>query len=130
MCAEFGISRPTGYLWIERYAQSGRGGDRGAQPAAAAVPRQTLAAVERAVVALRQRYPDWGARKLQVMLDREGIELTRSTIHRILLRHDLVRDEDRHPPAVQRFEREPPNELWQMDFKGPKSWPQRSGRCR
>jgi transposase InsO family protein len=35
----------------------------------------------------------------------------------------LVREEDRHRPAIRRFEREHPNELWQMDFKGPKNWP-------
>jgi transposase InsO family protein len=71
------------------------------------------------VVEVRQRYPDWGARKLQVMLARGGVELTRSTIHRILLRHGLVQQQDRHRAAVQRFERGQPNELWQMDFKGP-----------
>ena len=76
---------------------------------------------------VRRRYPDWGARKLQVVLAREGVELARNTIHRILLRHDLVKQDDQHPPAVQRFEREQPNELWQMDFKGPKGWPQPVG---
>jgi hypothetical protein len=47
------------------------------------------------VVQMRQRYPDWGARKLQVLLAREKVELTGSTIHRVLLRHGLVRDQDR-----------------------------------
>ena len=75
----------------------------------------------------RQRYPDWGARKLRVVLAREGVELPRNTIHRILLRHDLVREEERHRPALQRFERSQPNELWQMDFKGPTGWPQSVG---
>jgi len=73
-------------------------------------------------VEIRRRYPDWGARKLQVLLAREGKDLRRSTIHRILLRHDLVRDTDRHQLAMQRFERGAPNELWQMDFKSPKGW--------
>ena len=70
---------------------------------------------------LRQRYPDWGARKLQALLQR-GDGAARITVHRVLLRQDLVRAEDRHPPAVQRFERARPNELWQMDFKSPKGW--------
>jgi len=43
----------------------------------------------------------------------------------VLLRHGLVRDQDRHGPALKRFERAYPNELWQMDFKGPKNWPQK-----
>jgi len=33
-----------------------------------------------------------------------------------------VDHEDRHQQAPQRFERSRPNELWQMDFKGPRGW--------
>jgi hypothetical protein len=40
---------------------------------------------------------------------------------------DLVREADRHIQAVNRFKRERPNEHWQMDFKGPKSWPHAIG---
>jgi transposase InsO family protein len=68
------------------------------------------------------RYPGWGARKLAVLLGRQGTALPPTTVHRILLRHDLVHAADRHSQARQRFERERPNELWQMDFKGPKGW--------
>src|SRR5208283_1336972 len=119
LCQEFGISRPTGMLWRDRYQQAGLAGiaERSRRPWQS--PRQTALELEQRVVEVRQRYPDWGARKLQVVLAREGVELTRSTIHRILLRHDLVREPDRHPQALQRFERGAPNELWQMDFKGP-----------
>ena len=85
-------------------------------------PRETAAELEERVVEMRRRYPDWGARKLQVLLAREGVGLTRSTIHRILLRRDLVPDRDRHEQAAERFERAAPNELWQMDFKSPKGW--------
>jgi transposase InsO family protein len=79
--------------------------------------------LEARIRALRQLYPDWGARKLAVLLERQGIELPSSTVHRVLLRLGLVRDADRHREATKRFEREQPNELWQMDFKGPKNWP-------
>jgi transposase InsO family protein len=127
LCKEFGISRPTGYLWLRRYEQQGLPGiaERSRRPLAS--PRRTAAAWEQRVVEVRERYPDWGARKLQVVLAREGVALPRNTVHRILLRHGLVRDFDQHPPALQRFERAQPNELWQMDFKGPKGWPQTMG---
>jgi transposase InsO family protein len=62
-----------------------------------------------------------------VLLAREGRALPSSTVHRVLLRYGLVRGEDRHRPAVQRFEREQPNQLWQMDFKSPKGWDQPVG---
>jgi len=127
LCAEYEISRPTGYLWLQRYREFGVQGIAEQSRKPHHSPRRTDAALERQVVQVRLRYPDWGARKLRVVLAREGVELPRNTIHRILLRHDLVREEDRRAPAVQRFERGQPNELWQMDFKGPKGWPQPVG---
>jgi transposase InsO family protein len=127
LCAAYEISRPTGYLWLRRYRQWGVEGiaERSRKPHRS--PERTDPERERQVVQLRQRYPDWGARKLKVLLARQGVELPRNTIHRILLRHDLVRDRDRRDEATQRFERGRPNELWQMDFKGPKGWPQTVG---
>jgi len=127
LCVEFGISRPTAALWIKRYAEGGLIGiaERSRRPRNS--PGQTPWEQEERVIALRLEYPDWGARKLEVLLHREGVKLTRSTIHRVLLRYDLVREQDRHTKAVKRFERERPNELWQMDFKGPKNWPHAIG---
>ncbi|MDR3740845.1 MAG: IS481 family transposase, partial [Terracidiphilus sp.] len=127
LCEEFEISRPTGYLWLERYRLDGIKGvaERSRRPRFS--PAQTLPALENQVVWARQRYPDWGARKLQELLRRRGVELARSTIHRILLRRGLVRPQDRHPAALERFERRRPNELWQMDFKGPMTARQKMG---
>src|SRR5271169_2515396 len=122
LCAEFDISRPTGRLWLQRFQQRGLSGLAEGSRRPHRSPRLTAGEREERVVEWRQRYPDWGARKLRVLLQREGIELGRSTIHRILLRHDLLRPCDRHQQAVERFEREHPNELWQMDFKSPIGW--------
>lgn len=122
LCEEFGISRPTGYLWWKRYEEAGLAGiaERSRRPKQS--PRRTATDLEQRVVELRRRYPDWGARKLQVLLARQQVRLTRSTIHRILLRQNLVHDPERHRQALGRFERGTPNELWQMDFKSPKGW--------
>src|SRR5277367_5340066 len=119
LCAEYGISRPTGYLWLKRYREAGIGGiaERSRRPRS--MPAQTAWEKEGQVIALRLQYPDWGARKLQVLLAREGVPLTVSSVHRILLRYEMVREQDSHSHATGRFERERPNELWQMDFKGP-----------
>ena len=122
LCEEFEISRPTGYEWLRRYERAGVAGvvEQSRRPRHS--PRRTEEGIEQRVVELRRQRPDWGAKKLRVLLEREGLQVPRITIHRILLRHDLVRDEDRQRPAVQRFERGKPNELWQMDFKGPEGW--------
>jgi transposase InsO family protein len=90
-------------------------------------PTQTAAPIEQAVVELRKRWPDWGAAKLRDVLLREHADyapLAERTVHRILTRHQLIRPEDRHRPALQRFERSAANELWQMDFKGPPAFNQ------
>jgi len=127
LCREFGISRPVGYDWLRRYQHGGVQAiaERSRRPHHS--PQATDPAVEQRVIELRQRYPDWGARKLRVLLGREGVVLARNTIHRILLRHDLIHPDDRHDHAILRFERSIPNELWQMDFKGPKLWHQPVG---
>jgi transposase InsO family protein len=127
LCREFGISRPTSYLWRQRYEERGVAGlcenSRGPRQ----VPGRTPPEVEQRIAELRRERPDWGARKLQVLLRRQGMELPVVTIHRVLLRRGLVRAQDRHRPALQRFAREAPNQLWQMDFKSPKGWNQAVG---
>jgi transposase InsO family protein len=127
LCVEFGISRPTGYLWLGRYRESGVSGigERGRRPQSS--PTRTEGRIEDRIVALRRERPDWGARKLAVLLGREGLCVPASTVHHVLLRRGMVRVEDRHPQALKRFEREQPNQLWQMDFKSPKGWDQNVG---
>jgi transposase InsO family protein len=122
LCAEFGISRPTGYEWLRRYQAAGIAGvvEKSRRPHES--PRKTAREIEARVVALRQERPDWGARKLQVLLAREQVRLPVITVHRILLRRGLVRPEDRFQTATQRFERSTANQLWQMDFKSPAGW--------
>ena len=118
LCREFGVSRPTGYRWRRRFQQAGSVtamAERSRRPEHS--PGQTEWRKEERVVALRQEH-GWGAKKLEVLLREEGQLLTAITIHRILKRRGLVRKKDSHAPAVQRFERARPNELWQMDGKG------------
>jgi transposase InsO family protein len=127
LCEEFRISCRTGYTWWNRYKAEGLGGMRERSRRPHQSPRRTPERIEQMIVELRQKRPDWGARKVRELLHQEGIRLPTSTIHRIFLRYGLVRDCDRRPLAQQRFEREQPNQLWQMDFKGPKGWNQPLG---
>lgn len=122
LCQEFEISRPTGYEWLRRYQRGGYEAVKEKSRRPHHSPERTSPEIEQRIVELRQERPDWGARKLQELLKKEGIHLPVITVHRILLRHDLVRLQDRHRAAVKRFERGKPNELWQMDFKGPVGW--------
>ena len=78
LCQEFGISRPTGYLWLSRYRDRGLDGIAEHSRRPEFSPERTPPELEAQVMALRQQYPDWGARKLQVLLRQRGIELARS----------------------------------------------------
>lgn len=122
LCQEFDISAPTGYEWLRRYQAGGYAAVREKSRRPHYSPEQTSPEKEQRIVELRERRPDWGARKLQWQLKKENIVLPVITIHRILLRRGMVRAQDRHRTAVQRFQREAPNQLWQMDFKSPVGW--------
>jgi transposase InsO family protein len=126
LCREFGISRPTGYLWRRRYEQSRtltEIDERSRRPHHS--PSRTGPRQERRVMALRKQ-TGWGAKKLRMLLAEEEISLPVRTIHRILERNGLV-SEQAHGPAPGRFERSEPNELWQMDSKG--KYPLQDGEC-
>lgn len=127
LCDEFNISRPTGYLWLDRYREVGSVSgvfERSRRPLHS--PSRTPQPHEERIIALRREF-GWGARKIRVLLLREGVDLKVATINRILKRKNLIHQKDSHRPAVKRFEREHPNQLWQMDFKG--DYPSGKGRC-
>jgi len=127
LCDSFGISRPTGYRWLNRYRESqSLIGVRELSRRPHRIANKTSSINERRVIELRERH-GWGAKKIRVLLLRTGLDLKVSTINRILKRNDLIHIKDSHRPALKRFERQSPNELWQMDFKG--DYPSDEGRC-
>jgi len=130
LCREYEISRPTGYLWLSRFEAQGVAGMSELSRRPLSSPTRTAAEMEERIAELRRARPDWGARKLVELLKQEGLKVPRTTVQNVLLRHGLVREEDRIRQATRRFERALPNELWQMDFKSPKGWGKPVGPCR
>jgi transposase InsO family protein len=128
VCRRFGVSRKTGYKWLGRYRAGGKEalGDRSRKPHRS--PRQVTPELARSVIALREETA-WGARKLRRRLQDLGqVEVpAASTCTAILRRADLLKRNGPQGP-MQRFEREWPNQLWQMDHKG--DFPTQAGpRC-
>jgi transposase InsO family protein len=123
LCRRFGVSRKTGYKWLARHHAGGGAAaalaDRSRRPLTS--PSRTDDDVQRLVVSLRGEHPAWGARKLRRRLEDlgHGGLPARSTVNGILARHGLIDplESAKHAP-LQRFERQRPNELWQVDFKG------------
>jgi transposase InsO family protein len=116
----FNISPPTGYKWIRRFEDGGIEDleDKSRRPTSS--PNQSSKAMEKKVVDLRMEFPFWGGRKLARVLKNRGVRKvpSPSTVTAILRRHGLLTEKAREKRDFQRFEREKPNELWQMDFKG------------
>ncbi len=120
LCQSFGISRKTGYKWLQRYQEEDCLADRSRRPRHS--PNRTDGAIEAQVVALRREFPYWGPRKLRRLLqDRLPAEQLPAlvTVARILKRHGLTDPQPRPEPplAWQRFAWPCPNDLWQMDLK-------------
>lgn len=118
LCRRFGISRQTGHLWLRR-ARAGETvfDDRSHRPRSS--PRRLTPAAEAAILSVRDEQPAWGARKIAAILARAGGEVAAvSTIHEVLRRHGRIPERAGGERASGRFERETPNALWQMDFKG------------
>jgi len=119
LCRRFGISPDVGYKWLRRWAAGDAVlADRSRRPRSS--PARGSAEIEVGVLAVRDAHPAWGARKIARCLERAGLRPPAvSTVHAILVRHGRV-----VPPAgtpgqpYRRFEKEAPNLLWQMDFKG------------
>lgn len=129
LCRRFTITPPTAYKWLGRYAEEGKAGlvDRSRRPHRS--PQRTAAALEQAVLEIRDAHPAWGGRTIhKVLLDKVGGPVpSPSTITAILHRHDRIAPAERAQRDWQRFEHPRPNDLWQMDFKG--HFPTGDGRC-
>jgi transposase InsO family protein len=119
-CRHFGVSRKTAYKWLRRAQQPAGCTFRDQSRRPHHSPRHTDTVLEKRILALRDRY-GWGARKLWAILrhQRRAVPSIR-TVHAILRRHQRVL---LTPPPIlpppQSFVRSKPNELWQLDFKGP-----------
>lgn len=132
LCRAYDISRPTSYKWLRRYQSEGREGlrDRSRRPHRS--PKQTPKAIEQLVVEARQQHPAWGGRKLKRWLQNRGHSglPAPSTISEILRRKGMLDEEEsRKHRAYIRFERDAPNQLWQMDYKGHFALADNSHRC-
>lgn len=121
LCKRFGISRTTGYKWLRRFETYGVDGLRDKSKSPRHSPNKTPKKIEELVVSLRDEQPAWGARKIHKILGNRGHNglPSVSTTHTILKRHGRIDTSrsDKHR-AWKRFEKDTPNENWQMDFKG------------
>jgi transposase InsO family protein len=130
LCRRFNISRKTGYKWLNRYQLSGNDDFSNMSRRPLHSPLQSPVHLEELIISVRDQHLAWGGRKIRNYLLRKqyGSVPSASTITRILHRYHRIKPESsvKHT-AWHRFERQTPNELWQMDFKG--HFAMDKGRC-
>lgn len=125
LCREYGVSRKTGYKWVERYREEGLRGLEDLSRRPSGSPLAVSGDVVAEVVLLRREHPEYGPKKLAVMVEKRFPEEAPSvrTVARILERTGMVQRTRRRrheAPRIEPLQLEPggPNELWTVDFKG------------
>ncbi len=86
-CRYFGISAQTFYRWKRRYDPYDLTTleEESRRPQRVRRPQTPLRVIER-VVALREEHPRWSRDKLAVLLGREGVKISGSTVGRVMAR--------------------------------------------
>ena len=125
LCEHFGVSRKTGYKWVNRYRDGDLESLADRSRAPQTCPHKTPAEIEREIVRVKRKHSRWGPKKIIDELKRTQPEKrwpAVSTAGGILDRAGLVRKRKRrrrwrHPrPPMLKADRA--NELMTVDFKG------------
>lgn len=119
LCREYGISRPTGDKWINRYLNGASLANSSRAPVTqyARIPDET----EAMIVDYRTKYPAIGALKLRRILENKGITNLpcAKTFNNVFKRNGLITKEaSQSAKPCKRFEKKQPNDMWQSDYKG------------
>ena len=125
LCRRFGVSRKSGYKWLERYREDGIAGLADRSRAPLDHPQEVSLQIAERCLAVRRAHPTWGPVKVRALLERR-MPQTRwpaaSTIGELFDREGLTvkrRLRRRVPPAGAPFATcTGANDVWCIDFKG------------
>ena len=126
LCARYGVSRKTGYKWLQRFAAEGARGLHARSHAPHVCPHAIDGAIAALLLEARRQHPTWGPAKLLHYVAPRHPAVERwpavSTVADLLARHGLVQHRRRRRPVVHPgtvpLHTTAPNDLWTADFKG------------
>lgn len=125
LCRRFGVSRKTGYKWLERYEEEGIEGLKERSRAPLHHPQAMTEQIAEQCLAVRRANPTWGPVKVRSWLSRHRSRIdwpASSTIGELFDRAGLTvrrRLRRRRPPSSAPFgECVAANDTWCIDFKG------------
>jgi len=123
-CKAQGVSNATYYKWRQEVAVAEKSktvadSKEATEATSTAPPRAVNEALEH-VLNLKRQHPYYGVVKLckQVWRD-HAVQVTPRQVQKLLLEHGLADERpplEAEPKGSRRFERQRPNELWQMDL--------------
>jgi transposase len=125
VCRRFGVSRKSGYKWLERYEAEGIGGLSDRSRAPHHHPHAVDEDVFEECLAVRRAHPSWGPLKVRAYLERRHPSRdwpAASTIGSLFDREGLTvkrKLRRRSPPSSAPFaDCGAANDVWCIDFKG------------
>jgi transposase InsO family protein len=125
LCREFGISRKTGYKFLERYERYSAIGLHDLRRVPVRIPHRTTPEIAELIIETRREHPTWGPRKLRGYLAprNRGLRFPApSTIGDLLSRRGLIEPTRRRVKPVVTYSplchAKAPNDVWSVDFKG------------
>ena len=113
LCREFGITRKTGYKWLERFQSGIELKDFSRKPKT--IANKTPNEVEEIIINLRKENPGWGAKTIKKVLENHGHQNIPcvKTVNNILDRNGcILKEESEKRHKYIRFQREHCNEMW------------------
>src|SRR3984893_14506972 len=125
LCRHCGVSRRTGYKWLERYQEAGVEGLRDRSRAPLHHRQTSGKEIAERCLGVRRVHPTWGPLKVRAWLERQAPAIewpAASTIGALFDREGLTvkrKLRRRSPPSSAPFaECTAANEVWCIDFKG------------
>src|SRR5260221_1967540 len=76
LCRQFGVSRKTGYKWLERYEEAGPEGLRDHSRAPLCHPHAIAEKIAERCLEVRRSHATWGPVKVRAFLERQGPKIS------------------------------------------------------
>ena len=124
ICAEYGISRKTGYKWYDRFLEKGKDGLKDLSRAPHCHPNEIDKSATAAILLIKNQFPYWGPRKVHRRLTTHHPEIkppSKTSVENILKKNNLTiqrKNKRKVPPTAPLSHCQGNNDVWCYDFKG------------
>lgn len=112
ICLTYDISDRTLRRWKSSYKKYGLDGLKPCKPGPKKSERKITKSLENRIIKLKQKYPNWGARRIKFQFD---LPVHWKTVHNVIKKHGLlIRVKPKSQPC-KRFQRKHVDSMWQGD---------------